>query len=163
MTMQDLSHERLESMMASLHLTQSEADTLIAMEKRRTDVKAYDYPDFGGKISIPLISTDQRELFSLDLARGRINLAKRKYQNRDRKVVVLVRLDVGGRPHRNPDGKQIVSSHLHQYREGFGDKWAFPVPPSRLADLNDSWQTLADFMRFCNIVKEPNIRQGLFT
>jgi hypothetical protein len=76
---------------------------------------------------------------------------------------VLVRLDFGGAPHRNPDGEEIGSPHLHLYREGYGDKWAVPVPEDRFENLSDPWQTLEDFMRYCNVVQSPMIRRGLFT
>lgn len=149
--------------MADIHLTQAEADALIALAKHRVDATEWGYPDFGGAISIPLVSTDRREQFLLDLRRGRIDLARGTYQNRSRQVVVLVRLDFGGAPHRNPDGEEMGSPHLHVYQEGYGDKWAMPVPGDRFTDLGNPWRTLEDFMRFCNIVEPPNIRRGLFT
>ena len=149
--------------MADSSLTQVEADALIALEKRRVDEQEWHYPDFGGAITIPLVSTDRREPFLLDLRRSRIDLAKGTYQNRGRQIVVLVRLDFGARPHRNPDGEEIGSPHLHVYREDFGDKWAYSPPTDRFADLDDSWRTLEDFMHFCNVVEPPVIRQGLFT
>ncbi len=148
--------------MADSNLTQAEADALITAEKRRIDATEWDYPGSGGVITIPLVSTDQREPFLLDIRRARIGLAKGTYQNRGRQVVVLVRLDFGGAPHRNPDGEEVGSPHLHLYREGFDDKWASPVPSNRFADLDDLWRTLEDFMRFCNIVEPPVIRRGLF-
>ena len=149
--------------MAGVNLKQAEADALFALEKRRSDDTEWDYPGLGGAITILLVSTDGREPFLLDLQRGRINLAKGTYQNRGRQVVVLARLDFGGAPHRNPDGEEIGSSHLHRYREGYGDKWAFPVPEDHFADLDDRWKTLEDFMHFCNVVEPPVIRRGLFT
>ena len=149
--------------MADTNLAQAEADALIAMEKRRSDDKAWNYPDLGGQITIPLVSTARHESFLLDLRRARIDLAKGTYQNRGRQVVVLARLDFGGAPHRNPDGEEIGSPHLHLYREGFSDKWAFPVPSDHFPNLDDAWQTLQDFMRYCNVVDPPVIRRGLFT
>ena len=149
--------------MANSDLTQADADTLIALEKHRVDTAEQDYPALGGIITVPLVSTDRREQFLLDLRRGRVNLAKGTYQNRGRQVVILARLDFGGGPHRNPDGEKIESTHLHLYREGYGDKWAFPPPDDKFTDLTDAWQTLEDFMRFCNIVEPPIIRRGLFT
>ena len=149
--------------MADSDLTQAEADALIALEKCRVDEQQWRYPDFGGGITIPLVSADRREPFLLDLRRSRIDLAKGTYQNRGRQTVVLVRLDLGARPHRNPDGEEIGSPHLHVYREGFGDKWAYPPSADRFADLDDPRRTLEDFMQFCNVVEPPVIRQGLFT
>ena len=149
--------------MAEINITQSEADALLVLAKHRADDRQWDYPDLGGSISVPLVSPDRLERFVLDLSRGRINLAKGTYQNRGRQVVVLVRLDFGGAPHRNPDGEEIGSPHLHLYREGFADKWAFPVPADRFPNPGDAWRTLGDFMRYCNVVEPPAIRRGLFT
>jgi hypothetical protein len=149
--------------MADINLTQAEADTLIAMEKRRLDDARWDYPGLGGSINIPLVSADKREDFLLDISRGRIDLLKGTYQNRSRQVVVLVRLDFGGQPHRNPDDEEIPSPHLHIYREGHGDKWAIPIPSESFPDTTDLWQLLQDFMRFCNITEPPFIERGLFS
>jgi hypothetical protein len=148
---------------AEVNLTQAEADALIALAKHRVDTTQWDYPDLGGALSVPIVSADRREQFLLDLRRGRIDLAKGTYQNRGRQVVVLVRLDFGGGPHRNPDGEEVASPHLHVYREGFADKWAMPAPVDQFVNLLDAWRTLEDFMRFCNIVEPPIIRRGLFT
>jgi hypothetical protein len=149
--------------MADLKLTQAEADALIVMEKHLEDDTPHNYPGLGGSICIPLISPDKRENFLLDISRGRIDLMKGTYQNRGRQIVVLVRLDFGGQPHRNPDDVEVPSPHLHIYREGYGDKWAVPVPADRFSDLNDLWQTLTDFMEYCNITQPPFIVKGLFS
>lgn len=149
--------------MAKDNLTQAEADALIAMEKHRVNEQLSDFPAGGEAIVLPLQSADQREQFLLDLSRGRIDLRKVKMQNRGRQVVVLVRLDLGGAPHRNPDDEEIPVPHLHIYREGYGDKWAVPVPEDRFGDLADIWQTILDFMGFCNITQPPRIQRGLFT
>ena len=82
--------------MADIHLTQAEADALIAMEKHRLDDERYYYPT-AGSLVVPLQSPDKREQFLLDIRRGRIDLAKGKYQARARQVVVLVRLDLAAR------------------------------------------------------------------
>ena len=148
--------------MADIALAQAEADALIAMPKCRVNDDPWDYPGTGGAISVPLLSQDKREGFLLDISRGRIDLLKGRYQNRGRQVVVLVRLDFGGPPHRNPDDTEVGSPHLHVYREGFGHKWAFPVPKDKFPNLADLWQTLGDFMGYCNVTERPNINRGLF-
>ena len=149
--------------MPDIDLIQEEADGLIAMAKFRFNNDVSDYPGMGGVLTVPLISQDRREHFLLDISRGRIDLLKGKYQSRGRQVVVLVRLDFGGSPHRNPDEREIGCPHLHLYREGHGDKWAMPVPTEHFPNLDDLWQTLSDFMTYCNIVEPPTINRGLFT
>jgi hypothetical protein len=108
-------------------------------------------PDPGGKLCIPLTSEDRREQFTLDISRGRIDLRKGTYQNRVRKVFVLVRVDFGGQPHRNPDGVEIACPHIHLYREHYADKWAFELPTDVFSDASDLLLTLDDFLRYCNI------------
>lgn len=148
--------------MPDINLSQSEANVLIAMEKIKVDDQRWDYPGFGGRISIPLVSKNKRENFILDIRRGKIDLLKGTYQNRARQVVILVRLDFGGQPHRNPDGEEIPSPHLHVYKEGYGDKWAVTVPTNKFSAMSDLWQILQDFMKYCNIMDTPNIERGLF-
>ena len=96
--------------MANADLTQAEADALMALEKRRVDGTEWDYPDLGGRVTVPLVSTDRREPFLLDLRRARIDLSKDTYQNRGRQVAILARLDFGCMPHRLSD-RSTVPSH----------------------------------------------------
>jgi len=147
--------------MTEINITQTEADFLISMEKHRQDDTVWDYPGLAEEIEIPLISSDKKEIFTLDIWRSKITL-KGRYQNRSRKTVVLLRLEFGGAPHRNPDDSEIACPHLHIYREGYADKWAFPVPEEHFSNVNDLWQTLIDFMKYCNITRPPQIIRGLW-
>ena len=149
--------------MADITLTQTEADVLLAMEKHRSDDDTYEYPSLGGAIRVPLYSVDKRETFFLDVTRSEIKLTKGTYQNRARGVVILARLDFAGAPHRNPNDEEIGCPHLHLYREGYGDRWAFPLPVGRFTDIADPWRLLLEFMQFINVTVPPDIRKGLFT
>lgn len=149
--------------MTEINLNQAEAEMLIAMEKHRINNNSYSFPKSGESIFVPLTSIDKREAFILDIGRGRIDLQKVSYQNRARQVVSLVRLDLGGSPHRNPDGREISAPHIHVYREGFGDKWASPIPIDKFTDIDDIQKTLYQFMDFCNITIQPRIQRGLFS
>ena len=146
----------------SLDLTQAEADELIAMPKQSTEDSILQFPSEGERLVISLVSNDRTEDFMLDVTRSRIDLAKITYQNRVRVVVVLMRLDLNGAPHRNPDGEQMPCPHIHIYREGYGDKWAFPLPAGKYANLADMTQTLSDFMDECNVMMHPPVQTGLF-
>lgn len=148
--------------MNKVNLSQEEADALIALEKQRIDEKLWQYPGPGESLIIPLLSIDKKEDFFLDVKRGRIDLYKGTFQNRGRNVVVLVRIDFGGSPHRNPDDIEVPSPHIHIYKENYGDKWAFPIPREFFTNISDPWQTLEDFMRYCNITNRPIIQRGLW-
>ena len=149
--------------MTDIDPTQAEADALLAMKKVRVTDTQYDYPSMGGSIHIPLKSEDRREEFFLDVARGRFDFRKGTLQNRARQIIILARLDYGGPAHPNPDGEEIPCPHLHLYKEGYGDKWAFPIPLDRFPNIGDQWDTLFDFMKYINVIKQPAIIRELFT
>jgi hypothetical protein len=149
--------------MADIDITQTEADTLIAMEKHRVDETNWLFVGPGERLAIPLASSDKREQFILDVTRSQIRLTKATFQNRARQAIVLVRLDLDGAPHRNPDGTEIPCPHLHTYRQGFGDKWAVPAPASKYANTSDLFGTFETFMDECNVTIKPNLQKGLFS
>lgn len=143
-------------------LTQVEADALLAMEKYYEGEAKCVFPSLGGSLRLELHSKDHRETFNLDVTRSRAVLTKETFQTRARKTVILVRLDIDGPMHRNPDGEEVPCPHLHLYREGFGDKWAIPLPPE-LADASGTITLLDAFMDYCRIVAKPPIEGELFT
>lgn len=143
-------------------LSQAEADALIAAEKKCEDKKAVDYPGPGGSICVILHTNDKRERFHFDVTRGRLALTKISHNVRVRTAVPLVRLDINGAPHTNPDGSKVGRSHLHLYREGFADAWAVDVDPSIFQDVDDLQQTLRDFVKYCNIQDLPTVNFSLF-
>lgn len=148
--------------MYEVNLPQADADALLAMEKHRVDETQYNFPVAGDVLKIHLQSPDKREAFILDISRSQLVLSKGKYQNRAKGVLILARLDFGGAPHRNPNDTEIECPHIHLYREGFGDKWAFPLEAAVFHDPSDSWQLFEDFMRYVNITRPPHVLQGLF-
>ncbi len=147
--------------MAEIILTQAEADALLAMDKHTEDDSPVLLPVGGQKFAVKLTSRDGREKFFLDLSRGRIDLRRVKFQNRARNVLRLARLDLSGRPHRNPNGEDVPTPHLHLYCEGFDDKWAEPLPNDNFPDLENELNLLEDFMRFCNIRSTPEVQMNL--
>jgi hypothetical protein len=143
-------------------LPQPEADALLALPKHRASDDHHAYP-MQGNLILPLVSADGREFFHLDISRGRIDLAKGKYQTRARQVVVLARIDSAGPPHRNPDDVEVPCPHLHIYREGHGDKWAVPLPSEHFSQHEDRRILLDEFFRYCVVTRPPFIDAGLFT
>ena len=142
-------------------LTQAQADELLRLEKEREDDSVWCIDTAKTELVIPIRSTDARESFVLDISRHSINLAKVKYQNRARTTTILARLELGGAPHTNPDGSEVRCPHIHLYREGFADRWAFALPDSFTAP-DDLWHTLDESLTFCNIVQPPIIKRPLW-
>ena len=151
-------------------LTQSEADALINIPKIKNSDDSYDFPFPGDFLKIPIISQDEQENFLIDISRGRILLTKCTYQERYQTIIILIRLDVDGPPHTNPEvvnvplpyltpynGQTIDCPHLHLYVEGFMDKWAIPAPNDEFSDTTNLYTTLQDFFQYCNVVETPKI------
>jgi hypothetical protein len=133
-------------------ITQAEADHLMGIDKLIESPEKVKFPQPGEQIGIDVLSSDRKEKFILDVNRGRIVLSKCTYQNRYRKDIILLRLDIDGPDHTNPgpDGETITCPHLHIYREGFGDKCAFALPNEFTANM-DLVTKLFEFLEYCKI------------
>jgi hypothetical protein len=143
-------------------LTQTRADELIQIRKQLHDMLPINFPVGGDAIQVDAKSQDGRESFIFDVNRkgARIRLSKCTYQERYAVVEVLLRLDVDGPPHENPDGQEVPCPHLHVYREGFGTKWAQPLPPD-FTDTSDLVGTLREFLRYCKVDRVPSIQKSV--
>ena len=147
-------------MVVEVQLTQKEADALIAIRKYSLAKGPVILP-LSGRVEVPLSDIDGNVDFQLDIHRARFDLKKGTNQTRARRTIVLVRLDYGGAPHRNPDGVEVPSPHIHIYRSGYGDKWAYPILKTQFKNIGDFWQTLDDFMSYCNVIDRPEFQVGL--
>ncbi|WP_416054597.1 DUF6978 family protein [Glaesserella parasuis] len=143
-------------------MTQQEADALLTLGKYDFSDGEYKFPYMCGSLRLSLHSMDKKETFNLDVTRGYIALEKITFQTRARKAIVLVRLDIEGPPHRNPDGEEIICPHIHLYREGYGDKWAYPLPDELKSVLDRPYELLDKFMDYCHIIGKPMIQRELF-
>ncbi len=144
-------------------LTQQEADFLIETPKRFVDVDPIQLPSLGQSLSFNLAAIHTPETFRLDVNRkGVIKISKYTCQGRYRTTVHLLRLDVDGPPHTNPDGTTLEGPHLHRYREGYDDKWAEPVDPTVLANLPDLVTTFCQFAQLFGVEHIPAVQGGLF-
>lgn len=159
-------------------LTDAEANRLFRVAKISNSEEEHTLAE--PRFSLGLQSIDCRDKFLFDFSRSSIVL-KYKLQLRADRLFPLIRLDMGGSFHDNPHqeiecveddpfrnvhanciGKhfEIGEPHIHYYREGFEDSWAYPVPSS-FKDLNDTFQTYLDFMELCNVIKRPSVRRSL--
>jgi len=144
-----------------VYLAQNEVDYLMALEKILINSPTVILGNTPLKYSHQLISTDGRERFYLDIFRASLNLQKYTLQERSRKIIILVRVDMAGAPHTNPDGTRIECPHIHLYKEGYGDKWAFSLDEYPFRNPTDIVTTFEDFLQFCNIIELPEIQRSL--
>jgi hypothetical protein len=113
-------------------------------------------PPSGERGSFEVVSLDETEQFLLDVNRtGTIKLTRCSFQERYAVKEPLVRLDLDkSKPHRNPDDNVINGPHIHIYRTGYRDAWAYSLtefPDYEFSDIDDITQTFIEFCDFCNI------------
>lgn len=106
-------------------------------------------------------SIDRVDSFKLDYYRGSIKLSRVRHQLRSQTTIILVRLDIDGPPHTNPDGQVIGPTHMHLFREGYEDKWAEEIDRSIFTDAANIRLTLEQFCEYCNISNVPPIIEQL--
>jgi hypothetical protein len=75
---------------------------------------------------------------------------------------VLLRLDVDGPPHENPDGTVVPCPHLHIWKQDAADKWAIPAPAASFTDMADLVATFRDFLTYCNVTEITQIDTEMF-
>lgn len=159
-------------------LTQDEALALLKMKKICTN-EPKECRD--SSFSLNLESADKKEKFTIDCSKGRISM---KYSNnlRCRAIIPLLRLDVGGGYHNNPKvdiaclpgdpfyevhyqcvGMEFSPGepHIHYYREGFNDRWAYPLPDC-FTDPSNRDKTFYEFLLKCNVDGKPTLQGGLY-
>ena len=140
-------------------LSQLEANQLIQMEKKFIDTTQLVLGEIPINITRELSSLDAREFFHFYITRNMMKLSKVTFQNRSRFIYILARVDFGGSPHQNPDGNRIFCPHIHIYKEGYNDKWAYPLAEfSEFRDSSDFIKIFEDFTKYCHIVELPPIQ-----
>lgn len=141
-------------------MTQSEFNYILGLKKTFQNSAEILLGPPPMKWSREIIANQTRDLFLLDFRRGSLEIVKYTYNKRFRNSVVLVRYDSVGK-HTNPpgtDGASFDGSHIHIYREGFDDKWAFPVSEIGLSGTENIDAVLDKLLDYCNIAARPIIK-----
>ena len=136
-------------------LTTDEARKLVEMIKRSlvTEVK---FPDRGGKIKFDVIGDTKKDVFTIDIYRGKINPYKYDMGALIKKNgTMLLQLHISpSNVHTNPDGQKIVGNHWHVYTEEYGRAFAFPAEDISADEFVDN--TISFLTKF-NVVEQPNV------
>lgn len=141
--------------MSDTKLTDDEARRLVKMLKRSL-VAEIKFPDCGGKIKFDAVGDTRKDVFTVDIYRGKINPHKYDMGALIKKNgVMLLQLHISpSNIHINPDGQKIVGNHWHVYTEKHGR--AFAVPAADVSSDQFVDNTLAFFEEF-HIIEKPNI------
>jgi hypothetical protein len=143
-------------------LTDEEAQRLLGLVKHFMDRRRIEFPAMGEYCDRELSSDDGHESFIIDINRkGKVKVTKCTLQERYAVTDILLRLDIDGPPHTNPDGMDVPCPHLHVYKEGFADKWAFPIDPTQFTDTTKLVRSFREFLVLCNVREIPNIQDVL--
>lgn len=139
-------------------LSQKQIEELLnILKKAEYNQSTFIFPDYGEKEIIEAYSLDKRKKFLIDITPGKSKRRKYKmsYQERYKKDIILLRLDLNGPPHTNPDGTLVSGNHLHIIKEGYDDKFAIEVPDNLIAKDNNV-QTLINFLEYCKIINNSD-------
>lgn len=141
-------------------LSQIEPDRLIKSRKKVISPESLQIPTIGNKkVLIHLKDLEAKTDFLVDvLFNRRPYTLKGKCQLRVHRMVRLLRLDSNGRVHSNLDDSLVDGTHLHIYKEGSHDRWAYPPPENIFSNLEDAATTLREFLVYCNVTNIPTIR-----
>lgn len=138
----------------------------IQEEKKYID-KNIDFPMPNDAVQLSVKSVFSENEYIVDINRKQATLGRITYQDRYQKNIILLRLDIGTKPHRNPDGKILSGNHIHVYKNDYQDTVAYELDDPALKEINPAFdlQSFATddihhlfqaFSEFCNIINVPS-------
>ncbi len=137
-------------------LTQQEIEYLLQTLKDLKEKQPLTFPSAFDSQEYNIVSEDRRDKFIIDANRkGYIKVTKCTFQERHQSGNILLRLDIDGRPHTNPDGQELPCPHLHIIKEEYGTSWAYPVPREIFNDTTNLLLSFINFLEYCK-VKDTN-------
>lgn len=145
-----------------MSLTQTEYDFIMQQEKSFDDINT---PIQLGPAPIQwcrqINSLSNKEKYLLDFYRGSFELTRYTINKRYRQSIILFRYDNQGR-HTNPDGEHFIGAHIHLYKEGFNDKFAYPITDIEIEESDALEKVFEKLMYFCNVKVKPDIEIPMF-
>lgn len=141
--------------MASVKITQAEADRLLKMLKRSL-ISETSFPAKGESTEFHVAGDSKQDIFAINIFRGKLNRLKYNIGARIVKNGILL-LELHMNPsnvHRNPDGEKITGSHWHVYSEEYGRLWAFPAENM---DSEEFVENTMLFLKKFNVIEIPAI------
>jgi hypothetical protein len=133
-----------------IDLSQAEFDFLMGLEKEFEDKSTIVLGPPPLQWSRKLTSTTTNDTFSLDFYRGTFKIQKYTYNHRYKQTLVIFRFDSFG-VHTNPDGGKVTGFHIHVYKEGFGDKFAYPASDFGIEETDSMVVILQKFLVYCKV------------
>lgn len=143
-------------------ITQLEFDLLLKEEKVFDDVsKSLALGPAPISWTRQINSLETNNIFLLDYYRGSFELSKYTYNKRYKQTIILLRYDNRGR-HTNPDGISFDGPHIHIFKEGYNDKFAYPISEIGIEESDTIEIVLNKILHICNVTKLPSIEIPMF-
>jgi len=143
-------------------MTQGEYDYLMNLEKSFEDpLTPINIGPNPIKWTREIVCTQEHESFVLDFYKGSLELSRYTFNKRYRQTLIMLRYDNEGR-HTNPDGISFDGRHVHLYREGYNDKFAFPVEEIGIFTDAPVEVVFNKIMSYCKIRRYPSIQFRIF-
>ncbi|MDD6598784.1 hypothetical protein [Anaerovibrio sp.] len=139
-------------------ITQEEADTLRTIEKYLANPQNIKIPKMRETRIYPAYHkcyNKRRDDLDVSAYRGGIDENKVSYRLIYKKSVLLIRIDTNDKTaHINPDKSFIppMTPHIHVYREGYGDKFAYPLPAEFSSKGADIEKLFIEFLQYSNFI-----------
>ncbi len=135
-------------------MTQAEAQGLIQVLKKILQHGKLYLPCSGSKAQFELCSVfSDKDRFTVFVNRVS-TIRKDKYTLllRYGKDKGLLRIDIGGPDHTNPDGTIVPCPHIHIQKKDSGarDAWATEIP-AVFGNVEDRIETFKIFLQYCNV------------
>lgn len=145
--------------MSTTKLTDAEAHRLIEMLKHSL-ISELNLPTHGKTIEFDVAGDTKRDVFTINMYRGKLNHSKYNIGARIKKDGILL-LELHINPttvHYNPNGEKIEGSHWHIYSEEYGRTYTFPA--TDIENENFVENTIFFLEKF-NVIEKPNIAHQL--
>lgn len=120
----------------------------------------------GFKYKDKLVNDNSKNSYNLHLNYGRIDVDKvsiTTVHNESGKV--LVRLDLNPRKHINPDGTIVDTDHVHIYKEGYDERFAYPLDSEEFKNIFPDKENMAlllkSYLDFIKTISIPEIIEVL--
>lgn len=138
-------------------LTQREANTLIEIEKLLTSTDTVRFPERRETKLYPVHYHRENRRYddmTISAYRGNKNPQKVSFRLLYSQCIILLRIDTEDpTPHENPDKTRIepFEPHIHIYKEGYGDKFAYPLP-KEFTNADDIIGLFMEFLAYSHII-----------
>lgn len=136
-------------------LTEEQAKFLIDIEKIILD--SHSLPVNGEKHAYRLSKARSfRKLLDLHCVSSSKNTEKYSYTIIYRGIRIFS-VDLKASPHTNPDGSKVSGNHMHLYKDGFFDQYAYELTDV-FSNPDDFLATFYDVLGYSNVINRDEIQ-----